>query len=270
MHQDVLLPPSLDQLMAPMVDEQEQLPEFARIRLFTDEPLAAGNAFHLSPQASHYLASVMRRRAGDRLRLFNGVDGEWTATLTVISRGAVQVKVEALSRPQDSVPDVTLLFAPIKKNPMETLVEKATELGVRRLRPILTQRTQGHASASRLRLHAIEAAEQSWRLSVPEIAEPVTLEASLAAWPSGAPLLYCDERRTSMPALEALQSAREREGPWGILIGPEGGFAEKEQALLERREGIVTVSLGPRIVRAETAAMMALTLWQSVLGDLAR
>ncbi len=156
---------------------------------------------------------------------------------------------------------------------MEFLVEKATELGAARLVPVMTQRTQGHALSDgalvRLRRHAVEAAEQSWRLSVPEIAAPVTLEAALEAWPANAPLLFCDERGTAPPALAALQGAARRDGPWGIAIGPEGGFSPEEQARLEAVPGVVKVSLGPRIVRAETAAAMALTLWQSVLGDLA-
>lgn len=248
---------------------QESIPEFVKLRLFVEEALAPGRVLDLTAAASHYLATVMRRHTNDALRLFNGSDGEWNATIIDISRKTVRVRIEAQLRAQDRVPDVTLFFAPVKKAPMAVLVEKATELGVARLAPVMTQRTQGHASLDKLRLTAIEAAEQSWRLSVPEIAAPVTLEAALKGWPAPAPLLYCDERRGSAPALKALAAAKGREGPWGILIGPEGGFSPEEQARLEAFPGIVSVSLGPRIVRAETAAIMALTLWQSVFGDLA-
>jgi 16S rRNA (uracil1498-N3)-methyltransferase len=212
----------------------------------------------------------MRRRAGDALRLFNGRDGEWTATILKPSRKIVCVALGAQTRPQDAVPDLTLLFAPLKKTPLGFLIEKATELGVARLQPVVTARTQMRAAPERMRAHAIEAAEQSWRLSVPEIAPALALEAALAGWPSASPILYCDERRHAAPALVALQNASGRKwAPWGILIGPEGGFDPEEQALLSGVANIIPVSLGPRIVRAETAAVMALTLWQSVLGDLA-
>jgi 16S rRNA (uracil1498-N3)-methyltransferase len=253
-----------------MAEKDQDLPDFARIRLFVGEDLAPGRTLDLGAQASHYLSHVMRQRVGDRLRLFNGRDGEWTATIVEPSRKSVRVALGAQTRPQDGVPDLTLLFAALKKGPMGFLIEKATELGVARLQPVITARTQMRAAPERMRAHAIEAAEQSWRLSVPEIAPALALNAVLANWPEGAPILYCDERRTAAPALPALQDASgQKRLPWAILIGPEGGFDPAEQALLSSVANIIPVSLGPRIVRAETAAVMALTLWQSVLGDLA-
>lgn len=247
----------------------EAVPEFARIRLFVPDSLSPSATLELSAAQSHYIATVMRRRAADAIRLFNGRDGEWSATIAESSRKTVRVQVSAQTRPQDAVPDVTVFFAPVKKAPTEWLVEKATELGARRLQPVMTQRTQGHVSPERLRAHAVEAAEQSWRLSVPEIAPPAPLFRALESWPKDAPILYCDERGRAPPTLSALQAARGRKEPWGILVGPEGGFAPEEQTRLDAWPGLVIASLGPRIVRAETAAVMALTLWQSVLGDLA-
>lgn len=253
-----------------MAEKHRNLPEFARIRLFTGEDLQAGHTFALPQDQAHYLLNVMRRGAGDTLRLFNGRDGEWSAAIAEARKG-VRVAVGERLRAQDAPRDVALLFAPIKKAPMGWLVEKATELGAARLQPVTTARTQGGpVSPERLRAHAVEAAEQSWRLSVPEIAAPAPLAAALDALPAGARVLYCDEGRAGAPALEALLGARGGAGgPWAILIGPEGGFAPEEQEMLRRRPNLLAVSLGPRIVRAETAAVMALTLWQSVLGDLA-
>lgn len=254
-----------------MAEKDQNLPEFAKIRLFTGEDLTPGAAFALPQEQSHYLQHVMRRSAGDTLRLFNGRDGEWGAAIEEASRKGVRVRVDECARAQDVVRDISLLFAPIKKAPMGWLIEKATELGVARLRPVMTARTQGgHVSLERLRAHAVEAAEQSWRLSVPEILSTVPLMTALTTLPAETRVLYCDERREAPAALQALEAARaHREKPWAILIGPEGGFSPEEQGDLAARPDLVPVSLGPRIVRAETAAVMALTLWQSVLGDLA-
>jgi 16S rRNA (uracil1498-N3)-methyltransferase len=258
-------------MLSPMTnDNSNDLPEFARIRLFVAGDLGAGAHLTLTADQSHYLRHVLRRSEGQTLRVFNGRDGEWAARIETPARQTT-VAIEGRRRAQDVVPDVTLAFAPIKKSPMEYLVEKATELGVKRLQPVITARTQVHrVNLDRLRAHAIEAAEQSWRLSVPEIAEPVDLNIFMDGW-GGDPLLYCDERKVTGErdgALDTLAGAAHRLGPWAILIGPEGGFAPEEQAALEALPNAVTISLGPRIVRAETAAVMALTLWQAALGDL--
>ena len=238
--------------------------------MFVEHELSAGAHFALGKDQSHYLHHVMRRNAGDSMRVFNGKDGEWSARIASVGR-VVEIETETRLRPQDEVSDVTLAFAPIKKSPMEFLVEKATELGAACLQPVITERTQvTRVNGERLRAQAIEAAEQSWRLSVPEIAEPTKLDEFLTTW-AAKPLLYCDERRADTPArstLEALQTTRSKSGPWAILIGPEGGFSPREQARLDALQNALAVSLGPRIVRAETAAVMALTLWQAVLGDL--
>jgi 16S rRNA (uracil1498-N3)-methyltransferase len=253
------------------MSREDDLPEFARIRLFVEHELSAGARILLGKEQSHYLHHVMRRNAGDSVRVFNGKDGEWSAHLSHAGR-LVELEVEARLRPQSSTSDVTLAFAPIKKSPMEYLIEKATELGVLRLQPVFTELTQvGRVNLERLRAQAIEAAEQSWRLSVPEILEPMKLDEFLDAW-APRPLLYCDERGAAAgrgkPTLEALQTARDKSGHWAILIGPEGGFSPSEQARLDALPNALAVSLGPRIVRAETAAVMALTLWQATLGDL--
>ena len=245
-------------------------PEFARIRLFVERELSEGTRISLGKEQSHYLHQVMRRGKGDTVRLFNGKNGEWAASLLSIGRTA-ELEVQRCLRSQTDTTDVTLAFAPIKKSPMEYLVEKATELGVARLQPVVTERTQvSRVNRERLRAHAIEAAEQSWRLSVPEIAELTPLSSFLTEW-GQRPLIYCDERRATenpKPTLETLQTARHDSLSWAILIGPEGGFSPQEQAILDASPNALAISLGPRIVRAETAAVMALTLWQAVCGDL--
>jgi len=252
------------------MSREDDLPEFAKIRLFTEQGIGSGVRITLGKEQSHYLHHVMRRNAGDSVRVFNGRDGEWLGRIASAGRG-IELEIGACLRRQNATTEITLAFAPIKKSPMEFLVEKATELGVARLQPVMTERTQvARVNLERLRAQAIEAAEQSWRLSVPQIAEPATLEAFLAAW-SANPLLYCDERGASerrKPVLEALQTTRAPGASWAILIGPEGGFSPAEQVLLDASPNALAVSLGPRVVRAETAAVMALTLWQAALGDL--
>ena len=250
-------------------------PDFAKIRLFVEANLAPGAQVALGAEQAHYIRSVMRRNAGDAVRFFNGRDGEWSAELTEVSRKSVLAMCMRQMRPQDQLRDIALLFAPIKRAPMAYLVEKATELGVTRFCPIITGRTQGHANPLSLRARAIEAAEQSWRLGIPDIAAPIKLSAVLAAWPAGGRLLFCDEASVSgvsaPPMLKALQAIAPgmRAHANSVLIGPEGGFSPEERDALRAAPFAIPVSLGPRIVRAETAAVMALTLWQCVLGDLA-
>jgi len=246
----------------------DQIPEFAKIRLFVEDELKPSARIALNRGQAHYLRSVMRRNIDDVVRLFNGRDGEWSARILSLG-GECRLELVAPTRPQDRAPDVTLAFAPIKRSALGYLVEKATELGAARLKPVITAYTQAHhLNSERLRAHAIEAAEQSFRLSVPAIDQPIALGAFLAGF-TGA-LLYCNERLAvgSPDAVGQLSKARNRAGPWTVLIGPEGGFAPDEQALIASLPNVVAISLGPRIVRAETAAVMALTLWQAVLGDL--
>jgi 16S rRNA (uracil1498-N3)-methyltransferase len=195
-----------------------------------------------------------------------------------VTKRAVAVKAHALERPQAMGPDLDLLIALVKRGRLETIVEKAAELGARRVRPVLTERTNAdRARVDRLTAIATEAAEQTGRLDVPAIAEPVKLERLVEDWDAGRRLLFCDEAGDALPILEALSPPPRGEGAggggagsgerWAILIGPEGGFSAKERAMLRAQPFAVPASLGPRILRADTAAISALTLWQAALGD---
>lgn len=254
-------------------------------RLFVDLPLEEGALPVLSREHAHYLRGVLRLRPGAPVLLFNGRDGEWQAELLEDTtdpkgRGARAV-LRHRTREQAAGPDLTLLFAPLKKGPTDLVVRMGTELGVRRFQPVLTERTQAErVKTDRLTVIATEAAEQSERLDVPDVAEPVKLEAALTA---AGPLMFCDEAGDDSaqrwgggagrgrPALEALADADPddpRRGAWSVLIGPEGGFSPAERDALRARPDTVAVTLGPRILKAETACVAALTLWQAALGDL--
>jgi 16S rRNA (uracil1498-N3)-methyltransferase len=234
-----------------------------RIRLFVAADLGAGAAMPLSDGQSHYLLHVMRAKQGDRLRLFNGRDGEWAAEITTVTRRGAIVTARALVAAQAEVPDLWLCFAPVKKTPADYLAQKATELGVRKLQPVFTRRTiVTRLNEERLLANAIEAAEQSDRVSVPEIAAPLKLEKLLEHWPTDRRLYFCDEGGDARPLAQAAQA-----GPAAILTGPEGGFDPGERELLRSRSFVVPVALGPRILRADTAALAALAVWQSVAGD---
>jgi 16S rRNA (uracil1498-N3)-methyltransferase len=237
------------------------------IRLFIPHDLAAGAELALDPGQSRYLGAVMRQAPGDELLLFNGRDGEWRSVITVVGKRAVGVKAERLERPQRLGPDLDLIVALVKRGPLETIAEKAAELGARRLRLVTTERTNAErARVERLTAIATEAAEQTGRLDVPQILEPVKLEALIKDWEPGRSLLFCDEAGDARPILEALPSALPSTS-WVILIGPEGGFSPKERAMLRALPYAVPATLGPRILRADTAAISALTLWQAALGD---
>ena len=236
------------------------------IRLYVPHDLTAGAELALDPGQSRYLAAVMRQAVGDEVLLFNGRDGEWLSAITVVGKRVVGVKATSLERPQAMGPDLDLIIALVKRGRLETIVEKACELGARRVRLVTTERTNAErARVERLTLIATEAAEQTGRLDVPEIAEPLKLDKLIADWPEGRRLLFCDEAGDALPILEAL--AREDAGPWSILIGPEGGFSPREREMLRGLPYAVPASLGPRILRADTAAISALTLWQAALGD---
>ena len=234
------------------------------IRLYTQHDLASGAALPLDEGQSRYLAAVMRLAVGDEVAVFNGRDGEWRATLASVGKRAVVLTALSQSRPQTVGPDVDLIVALVKRGPLETIIEKATELGVSRLRLVTTERTNAdHMRLDRLRIIALEAAEQTGRLEVPQVAEPVKLERMLTDWDPGRRLMFCDEAGDALPVLEAVTVA----GPWAILIGPEGGFSPKERDWLRALAFTTPVSLGPRILRADTAAISALTLWQAAVGD---
>jgi 16S rRNA (uracil1498-N3)-methyltransferase len=236
------------------------------IRLFIPHDLAAGAELALDPGQSRYLAAVMRQAAGDEVLLFNGRDGEWRACITVVGKRAVGVRAERLERPQWVGPDLDLIIALVKRGRLETIVEKAAELGARRVRLVTTERTNAdRARVERLSAIATEAAEQTGRLDVPEIYEPVKLERLIKDWEPGRRLLFCDEAGDAKPVLEALTGAST--GPWGVLIGPEGGFSASEREKLRALPFATAATLGPRILRADTAAISALTLWQAALGD---
>jgi 16S rRNA (uracil1498-N3)-methyltransferase len=229
-------------------------------RLFVDAPLSEGLALALEGPQAHYLAVVMRLGPGDRVKLFDDRTGEWLAELNEAGRKRVSLNVGARLREREEVPDLWLLFAPIKRGRIDWLVEKATELGVARLVPIVTRRTiVDRLNLDRLRAHAIEAAEHCERTALPELAEPRKLDAILRDWPEGRILYFADEaggeRLAPLP------------GPAAILTGPEGGFTEEERATIRALPFARPVSLGPRILRADTAALAAISLWMAAAGD---
>ena len=232
-------------------------------RLFVEQPLAAG-ALHLAGTQAHYLLSVMRAKAGDPVKLFDGTNGEWLGIVATVGKRDLVVEVTAKLREQEAVPDLWLCAAPIKKGRIDWLVEKACELGVARVVPVLTRRTVvDRLNADRLNAHMIEAAEQCGRTAVPALAEPTKLAVLLRDWPGGRALFFADEAGGE-PAAGAM---RARPGPAAILTGPEGGFDDEERAMIKAMPAAVGVSLGPRTLRADTAAAAAISLWMAAAGD---
>ncbi|MDP6346124.1 MAG: 16S rRNA (uracil(1498)-N(3))-methyltransferase [Alphaproteobacteria bacterium] len=241
---------------------QEKQP---KIRLYVELDLDAGGVLGLPANQAHYLRSVMRARPGQEVALFNGRDGEWRARIDGIGKGWVSLEVAERLRPQATAPDIWLLFAPIKRGRIDYLVQKATELGVGVLQPVSTKRTVvERINLVRLAATAAEAAEQCQRLSVPELRSVQPLDRLVDRWPVERRLLFCDEAGAP-PPVQALPA--DLAGPWAILIGPEGGFDENERRWLRGLPFVVPVSLGPRVLRSETAAVAALALWQALLGD---
>jgi 16S rRNA (uracil1498-N3)-methyltransferase len=239
------------------------------IRLYVPDPLGAGADIAVSPEQARYLVAVMRRAVGDEVTLFNGRDGEWRAVLAEVSKRGCRLRVEARTREQSSGPDLDLIVALVKRTRLETIVEKATELGARRIRLVVTDFTNSdHANVARLRAIAIEAAEQTGRLDAPDVLAAEKLVRLLDAWEPGRRLMFCDEAGDAFPALAALAGPAPAGTPgWAILIGPEGGFSPDERRRLRALAFVTPVTLGPRILRADTAAISALTLWQAALGD---
>ncbi len=231
------------------------------IRLFVDAPLHPEAEVAATPGQAHYLGAVMRRGVGDAVVLFNGVDGEWQARIAAIRRDRASFVAERRTRAQAGEPDIALAFALLKRDATDLVVQKATELGASAILPVLTERTNaGRVNADRLRAIAVEAAEQCERLTVPRIAEPVRLPEMLAAWPAGTPLFAAVERLRAGGRLEF--DGR----PAGLLIGPEGGFTPLELDVLRASPFVVMASLGPRVLRAETAAIVGLALMQDRIG----
>jgi 16S rRNA (uracil1498-N3)-methyltransferase len=237
------------------------------IRLFVPDDLTAGVPLAPAPDQARYLTQVMRLGVGDAIALFNGRDGEWRGVLVEVGKRGCRLVAQSQLRLQDDGPDLELVMALVKRGPLETVIEKAAELGARRVRLIATRRTNADkANLPRLAAIATEAAEQTGRLDVPEILPPEKLERLLDGWDPARRLLFCDESGRAPAALEALKDG----GAWAILIGPEGGFAPEEAERLRALPFVVPVSLGPRILRADTAAIAAMTLWQARLGDWGR
>jgi len=239
-------------------------------RLFVEADLNAGSEATLSEAQAHYLRHVMRRADGAPLLLFNGRDGEWQATLALRGKKDAAARVVTQTRPQAAEPDVWLCFAPVKRARIDWIAEKATELGVTVLQPVITRHTAvERVNVERLRANAIEAAEQTERLSVPEVRAPLELARLLADWPAGRRLLMADETGGGAPIAAVLGGldAAARAVPWAIVTGPEGGFAQDELTALRRMKDVTAVGLGPRILRADTAALAALACWQALIGD---
>lgn len=235
----------------------------AKIRLYVDQPLAPGQAVALSQDQAHYLTGVMRLGEGAAILLFNGRDGEWRATLAQAGKRNAIAVCDLQTKPLHLPPDLWLLFAPIKKARTDFIVEKAVELGAARILPVQTRHTNSERiRQDRLQAHAVEAAEQCGATYVPEVTDLQHLDKLLVKWPEDRRLYWCDETALGQPA-----TLTPTTGPAAILIGPEGGFSADEAQKLRARPNVTPLSLGPRILRADTAAVAALTLWQAACGD---
>ncbi|WP_428406985.1 16S rRNA (uracil(1498)-N(3))-methyltransferase [Hyphococcus sp.] len=249
-------------------------------RLYIDGPLHSGLPAPLSAEQAHYLKNVLRRAEGDELRLFNGKDGEFAAKIVELKKKMGAAQVGERTREQEAEPDLTLCFAPVKRGPLEVIVQKAVEVGAARLQPVITERTVApKLNIERLQAIATEAAEQCGRLTITSVGEPIRFAKLLDEWPQGRRLLFCDEagddeneewggrEGRALPVLEALKSANSNSEGWAVLTGPEGGFSVKERSELRAKPFVTAATLGPRILRADTAAIAALVLWQAALGD---
>lgn len=233
-------------------------------RLYVETPLAAGVRVPIDGGQAHYLVSVMRMKDGDPVKLFDDASGEWLALARDIRKRDLVLEVAEQLRPREPVPDLWLCVAPIKKGRIDWTIEKACELGVDRIVPVLTRRTVvDRLNLDRLRAHVVEAAEQCGRTALPELVEPVKLAALLATWPADRALFFADETGGD-PAAAAI---RAHGGPGAILIGPEGGFTPEERDAIRSLPNAHGISLGPRILRAETAAAAAVALWMANAGD---
>lgn len=244
--------------------------DFTAPRLFVESDLAQGAVLPLDRAQAHYLLTVLRRSEEDPVLLFNGRDGEWRGRLRPNGRKSADLELVERTRAQPEPADLHYLFAPLKTGRLDYVAQKAVEMGAGTIRPVFTRFTQGERiKLDRLRANAIEAAEQCGILAVPEIAEPARLSEALAALDAGRLLVFCDEDAPVADPVAALRGAADPAAPppLAVLVGPEGGFAEEERALIAARPNTVALSLGPRILRADTAAVAVLALVQAVLGD---
>jgi 16S rRNA (uracil1498-N3)-methyltransferase len=239
-------------------------------RLYVAESLYAGASVALASGQTHYLVTVLRLKTDDSVLVFNGRDGEWRARLVGTDRRSATLISEQLTRPQAAAVDLHYLFAPLKHARLDYMVQKAVELGVSRLQPVLTRHTQSErVNVGRIRANAIEAAEQCGILNLAKVCEPVSLALALERMDTGRVLIFCDEDAPLADPMFALTPARRDDQPLAlaVLIGPEGGFSEHERAAILQHKSTIRLALGPRILRADTAAVAALTLVQAVLGD---
>jgi 16S rRNA (uracil1498-N3)-methyltransferase len=246
--------------------------DFRSPRLYLDAPLAAGATVAIDQQQAHYLRNVLRLGPGDAVLAFNGREGEWHARIGPGRGRAATLIIGGQSRPQDASADLHYVFAPLKHARLDYVTQKAVEMGASRLQPVLTRYGQvSRVNLQRLRANAIEAAEQCGILALPEIGEPATLPAWLLARAATRLIVFCDESSDATDPVAALAAASKaqagRYGSLAVLVGPEGGFADDERALLARQPNVVRLALGPRILRADTAGVAALALVQAVLGD---
>src|ERR1700731_4603712 len=241
--------------------------DFHKPRLFVDAALTPGQTVALERGQSNYLGNVLRLAAGENILVFNGRDGEWQASIAGRKRPD-SLTIDARTREQDRLPDLTYVFAPLKHARLDYMVQKAVEMGASRLQPVLTRFTQvSRVNGERMRANVVEAAEQCGLLGIADVAEPVPLDRYLSQRQSQRLLVFCDEAAETTNPLRALQSDLTVANGIDVLIGPEGGFAEEERALLLRQPRTLRLSLGPRILRADTAAVVALALVQAALGD---
>jgi 16S rRNA (uracil1498-N3)-methyltransferase len=245
--------------------------DFSAQRLFVDEKLAADQQFALTSPQANYLLSVLRMRDGDQILVFNGRDGEWLAEIRGASKRKANLTVLRQTRAQESGPDLDCCFAPLKHARLDYMVQKAVEMGARRLVPVLTKRTQvQRVNLTRMQANAIEAAEQCGILTIPEIAHETSVTSYLAERSPHRLLIFCDEEAEIADPLAALRDAKIKlpeASPLALLIGPEGGFDPAERVALLAAPNVLAISLGPRILRADTAAVAGLALVQAVLGD---
>lgn len=239
-----------------------------KIRLYIDHGFAPGQPVPLDAAQAHYLGGVMRQPVGAEIAVFNGRDGEWAARLQSLGKRGGELGLIAPTAPQVDPPDVWLLFAPIKKTRTDFIVEKAAELGAARIQPVQTDHSNTERIArERLQAHAVEAAEQCGGTFVPPVGDLVALPRLLAGWDPARRILWADEALAGAPAAPVRMLQGLPRGPWAILIGPEGGWSEAERQRLGGLDFVQRISLGPRVLRADSAAVAALTLWQAVLGD---
>jgi 16S rRNA (uracil1498-N3)-methyltransferase len=241
--------------------------DFRAPRLFVDAPLREGEKIALERNQSNYLGNVLRLSAGEHILVFNGRDGEWQAAIEGRKRPD-GLSIIAQTRPQDRLPDIAYVFAPLKHARLDYMVQKAVEMGACRLQPVLTRHTQvSRVNVERMRANVIEAAEQCGILSLAEVNEPIALDRFLGQRETARLLVFCDEASDVLAPVPALQAVAQATAGIDVLIGPEGGFAEEERALLLRQLNTLRLSLGPRILRADTAGVAALALVQAALGD---